>query len=149
MGAGPLQRSWVWASKCDPAFHSLTPLLWSVSSWAQTCSPGPWQGPRMAPLGVDLGSCPSSHLRRWASIAPIVWEIGVVPLCLEARDLVTILAKREECSSVFSPGRGWEREGKCQWVLLSPKVLWCLIYSSFHFTQLNPFFNNDKCCHLD
>lgn len=29
-----------------------------------------------------------------------------MPLYLEARDLVAVLAEREECSSVFSPGSG-------------------------------------------
>lgn len=129
-----------WASKCDPAFHSRIPPLWSVSSWAKTCSPGPWQVPRVAPLGVDLGSCPSSHLRRWASIAPIVREIGVMPLCLEARDLVTILAKREECSSVFSPGRGWEREGKLSVSFIEPQSAMVLNIQFIPFHTIKPFF---------
>lgn len=29
-----------------------------------------------------------------------------MPLYLEARDVVTMLAKKEKCSSVFSPARG-------------------------------------------
>lgn len=62
-----------------------------------------------------------------------------MPLYLEARDLVTILAKRE-CSSVFSPAMGVEKEKEgCQEGLLSLTVLWGLIYSSFHSTQLSSF----------
>ena len=94
-----------WASKCDPAFHSLIAHCDRCQAEPGICSPGPWQVYRGAPLGVELGSFPSSHLWRWESTAPIVWEIGIMPLYPEARDLVTILAKRKECSCVFSPGR--------------------------------------------
>lgn len=94
----------------------------------------------MAPLGVDLGSCPSRHLQRWASIAPIVWEIGAMPLCLEARDLVTILAKREECSSVFSPGRGWEREGKLSVSFIEPQSAMVLNIQLIPLHTIKPFF---------
>lgn len=37
-----------------------------------------------------------------------------MPLCLEARDLVTILARREECSSVFSQEGGGKEKESCQ-----------------------------------
>ena len=109
-------------------------VSWESAAW------GPGRSTEVFPLGVEFGFFPSSHLCRWESIALIIWEIGIIPLHPEARDLVTILAKRGECSCVFRPGRELGKQEKgCQWGSLSPKVPWCLIYSSLYFTQLSPF----------
>ena len=106
---------------------------WESAAW------GSGRSTEVFPLGVELGFFPASHLWRWESIALIVWEIGIMSLYPEARDLVTILAKRGECSCVFSPGRGLGKQKNCQRGSLSPSVPQCLIHSSFHFTQLSPF----------
>ena len=106
---------------------------WESAAW------GSGRSTEVFPLGVELGFFPASHLWRWESIALIVWEIGIMPLYPEARDLVTILAKRGECSCVFSPGRGLGKQKNCQRGSLSPSIPQCLIHSSFHFTQLSPF----------
>lgn len=123
-------------SVTQPLTHSMATVIsvkLSQNSAAQA-------GPQLPLQGWNLAPVPLSHLWRWASTARIVWEIGTAPLCFEARDLVTILAEREECSAVFSPGR-WDgkEKGGCQKDSLSPKVLCCLLYSSFHFTQLSSF----------
>lgn len=111
------------------------------------CSPGM---STVTPLRVEFGSCPSSHLWRWASTAPIVWEIGIMPLYLEARDLVTILTKREECSSVFSPGRwGWIREGRLSERFIESQNAMVLNIQLIPLHTAKPFFYSDKCCHLD
>lgn len=108
------------------------------------CSPGPWQVYRVDPPPpslpeVEFGLCSCRHLWRWASTAPIVWEIGIMPLYLEARDVVTFWQREKNALLYLSQeGCGKEKEG-CQKGLLSPRVLCYLIYSSFHFTQLSPF----------
>jgi hypothetical protein len=66
-------------------------------------------GPQSCPSRGEVGFCSSSHLWRWESTAHC-WEIGMMPVYVEARDLVTILAEREECFSVFSPG--WKTQGQ-------------------------------------
>lgn len=109
---------------------------------------GPRQVHRGAPLGVELGSCPSRHLWRWESTAPIVWEIGIMPQYLEARDVVTILAKREKCSSVFSPGRRAEKEQEglsVRFIEFHSATVLNIQLIPFHTTK--PFIYNDKCWH--
>lgn len=129
-----------WASR------SHTPSLWSVFQ-AGNLQLRVLAG---APLGVELGSCPSSHLLRWESTAPIVREIGIMPLKPGARDLVTLLAKREECSSVFCPGRGMgkEKEGLSVRFMESQSAI-ALNTQLVPFQTTKPFFYNEKWCHLD
>lgn len=58
-----------------------------------------------------------------------------MPLYLEARDLVTTLAKREECSSVFCSGReaGKEKE-ELSGRVIKPQSAAVLNIESFNFT---------------
>lgn len=65
-------------------------------------------------------------------------------------DLVTILAKREECSSVFCPGRGMgkEKEGLSVRFMESQSAI-ALNTQLVPFQTTKPFFYNEKWCHLD
>lgn len=96
-----------------------------------------------SPAGPQM--CPSSHLQRWESATPIVWEIGIMPLYLEARDLVTILAKGEECSSVFNGGRGLGKEKEALSVrFIEPQIATVFNIQLLPFHATKPFFYNDS-----
>lgn len=71
-----------------------------------------------------------------------------MPLYLEAGDVVTMLAKREKCSSVFSPARGVgkEKEGlSVRFIEPQRAMVLTIQFIPFHTTKL--FFYNDKCWH--
>lgn len=62
----------------------------------------------------------------------------MMPLYLEARDLVTTLAKREECSSVFCPNTeaGKEKE-ELSGRVIEPQSAAVLNIQPFNFTKLS------------
>lgn len=61
---------------------------------------------------------------------------------------VSILAKREKCSSVFSPGRGVRKEKEGLLVrFIEPQSAMVLNIQLIPFHTTKFFFYNDKCWH--
>lgn len=133
---------------CDPAFAHSRGHCNRCQAEPKLSSPGPWLGHSYA-LGVEFGSGSPSHLWRWASLAPIVGEVGKMPLYFEARDLVTIFWQREKNALLYlALAAGWEREGRLSERCIEPQSAMVLNIQLISFHTTEPFFHNDKCYHL-